>query len=156
QRMNAYQQQHSSRLNKILTTLPKDGNETLRRFVMQFYSKVPITDLEHYDPKRALALATSAFEFSEKRKTGEPKIRIFMPDKKEHGYEGRYIVVELLNDDMPFLVDSLTAELTRHGFTIRETLHPIINVKRSKDGKLEAMDDKGQAESFIHFEISAL
>src|SRR5690348_10391586 len=113
---NAYQQQHSSRLDKILTTLPKDVNETLRRFVMQFYATVPVTDLEHYDPKRAQALANSAYEFVRERQVGEPKIRIFTPDKKEHGYEGRYIVVELLNDDMPFLVDSLTAELTRHGF----------------------------------------
>ncbi len=63
---------------------------------------------------------------------------------------------------MPFLVDSLSAELTRQGLAIRETIHPIFHVVRGKDGKLEKIagaEEKikgAREESFIHFELSPL
>ncbi len=98
--------------------------------------------------------------FMKSRDSAAPKIRIFTPQKKEHGYDGKYTVIELLNDDMPFLVDSLTAELSRHGFTIRDTIHPIFKVVRDKNGSLQELappeQKKGRTESLIHFEISAL
>jgi glutamate dehydrogenase len=158
---NTYHTQHSAQLEKILSTA-KSANEMLKQFIRQFYATVPVADLEQFEPKHAVALAESAFEFTAKRAPGKPKIRIFSPQKKEDGYDGKFMVIELLNDDMPFLVDSLSAELSRHGFTIRETIHPILRVQRDKSGALQSLvaaDDKkttAQIESLIHFEISAL
>ena len=42
---------------------------------------------------------------------------------REHGYESHRLVIELLNDDMPFLVDSLSGELARIGFTLARSIH---------------------------------
>ncbi len=155
--MNSYQKHHAEQIRKILAALPKNASDTLKRFVHQFYAKMPAFDLEAFPPKHAVALAASAWQFAQKRKPGEPKIRVFSPRKAEDGYESKYIVVEVLGDDMPFLVDSLSAELTRLGFTIRETLHPILKVKRDDSGVLKDVADNADlAESLIHFEISAL
>lgn len=154
--MNAYQTQHSAQLDKVLSALSKNAGTGLKSFLTQFYAKMPVGDFSKLDPKHAIALASSAYEFMQERKPGVPKIRIFTPNKKEHGYEGKFAVIELLNDDMPFLVDSLSAELSRRGFAIRETIHPILKVKRDKKGMLESLDKSGRAESLIHFEISLL
>src|SRR4051812_48024260 len=99
-----YQKQRDARLASILAALPKDANPMLRQFTRQFYAKTPVTDLERFDLKYAVALAVSAFAFASKRTGHAPAIRIFTPNKEGHGYEGKYPVVELLNDDMPFLV----------------------------------------------------
>ena len=156
---NAYQKKQESTLKNILAALPKNADATLSAFVHQFYEKMPVSDLEKLEAKHAVAVAASAFEFAQARKAGEPKIRIFSPVKKTHGYDGKYTVVELLNSDMPFLVDSLSAELSRQGFHIRETIHPIFHVTRDAKGKLVALAEeagaKSAAESLIHFEISA-
>jgi len=158
----AYQQHHASQREKILSALPKHTDNTKARFIEQFYLKTPVSDLEAMDPKTAIALAESAFGFMQKRKPGEPKIRIFTPDAKKDGYSGKYTIIELLNDDMPFLVDSLSAELTRQGLIVREMLHPLFRIVRNKKGEFESLsslEDKkaeGTVESLIHFAISPL
>lgn len=159
---NTYQKQHASQLEKIHAALPKNASSLLKKFVVSFYAKVPVPDLEKLEPIHEVALAASAYDFIAQRDASEPKIRIFTPTLKEHGYESKNTVIELLNDDMPFLVDSLTAELNRMGLTIRETLHPILRVVRDKNGILKELssDTTDQAhvksESLIHFQVSHL
>ena len=98
------------------------------------------------------------FGFFTKRTPGEPAIRIFTPDEKDHFYHSKGAVIEILGDDMPFLVDSLTSELTRHGLVIRGTYHPIFATSRDVSGALISLGTEGDKtrESFIHFEVSAL
>jgi glutamate dehydrogenase len=43
-------------------------------------------------------------------------------------------VIEIVNDDMPFLVDSTTAEINRQGLTLHLIAHPIFAVERAADG----------------------
>jgi glutamate dehydrogenase len=158
----AYLKQHAQHIKDILRALPKSGGETLQEFTRQFYARIMNPDLERVDAVLAASVAASAYEFVQKRERDKPKIRVIQPQKRKHGYDLSSVVVELLNDDMPFLVDSLSAELTRHGFTIRETYHPIFQVQRDPKGNfksLGSLQEKGSAfkpESFIHFEISAM
>ena len=155
--ITTYLQQQSEHLKKIISALPKTSSKDFAYFVERFYAKLPIDDLLVLEPAAAIAMAKNAFEFMEQRSGNAPKIRIFTPDKKQHGYEIKHVVLELINDDMPFLVDSLTMELTRRGFIIYTTIHPIINVLRDKNGKISAIGDKCEKkESFIHFEISSV
>ena len=148
---------HNAKLTTIIQALPAKSTEIVKGFVRQFYEKVPALELATFDAKLSASIAASAYEFFRERKGSAPKIRIFTPNKKEHGYDSRHTVVELINNDMPFLVDSLTMELTRHGLTIHETIHPIFKVERDK-GVLTALGAAGKksVESLIHFEVSAL
>ncbi len=155
--ITSYLQQQSAHLAKIISALPKNADKDFSYFVSKFYAKLPVDDLLALEPDKAIALAKNAFEFMTERKGDAPKIRIFTPDKKQHGYESRHLVLELINYDMPFLVDSLSMELTRRGFTIYTTIHPIINISRDKNGKILTISDKGdKKESLIHFEISSI
>ena len=54
---------------------------------------------------------------------------------------------------MPFLVDSVGMELTRHGLGIHLVVHPIIGVCRDADGKLTDLRDDADPEAFMHFEV---
>src|SRR5690606_10566573 len=74
------------------------------------------------------------------------------------GWTSDHTIVETVNDDMPFLVDSATNALRALGHEIHVTTHPIFFVVRSGDaGELEGVaterGDGRVAESFIHFEI---
>ncbi|MCA8978494.1 MAG: NAD-glutamate dehydrogenase, partial [Planctomycetes bacterium] len=66
-------------------------------------------------------------------------------------------IIEIVNDDMPFLVDTVTMEVNRHGLTLHLIIHPVLAVKRAKDGTLagiaEASDATALRESFIHVEV---
>ena len=58
---------------------------------------------------------------------------------------------------MPFLVDSVTMEVNRHGLTLHLIIHPIVAVLRDKDGILADVAPEGAPdairESFIHVEV---
>lgn len=68
-------------------------------------------------------------------------------------------MVEIVNDDMPFLVDSVVAALNRQDLTIHTLLHPIIRVQRDADGRCIGLpEDEGDvnvpAESYMLIEVS--
>jgi glutamate dehydrogenase len=72
-------------------------------------------------------------------------------------------VIEIVNDDMPFLVDSALGELQARGLTVRLLLHPILRVKRDRSGHLLAFAAAGDArladaeeESYIAIHIDPL
>ena len=66
--------------------------------------------------------------------------------------------VAIVNDDMPFLVDSVAAALAAAGIAIDRLIHPVLGVTRHKDGTLTALTTKrseGVArESYIYLETA--
>ena len=91
-------------------------NARAERFVKRFYANVPPDDL-----LRALAM----WQWAQQRTPGKPKVRVYAPRLDEHGWQSERSVVEIVNDDMPFLVDSVTAELNRQGVTVVLSTHEL-------------------------------
>ena len=81
------------------------------------------------------ARVLSHWQFARKREPGKTKIRVFNPVAGEHGWASRHTVVEVVNDDMPFLVDSASMEVNRQGLTLHLIVHPIFAVERDKAGR---------------------
>jgi glutamate dehydrogenase len=66
----------------------------------------------------------------------------------------RRMRVGIVNDDMPFLVDSVSAAIGAHGLAIHRLLHPVVTVGRNAEGALEALSvEGGTRESIIYLEV---
>ncbi|HEX7970509.1 MAG TPA: NAD-glutamate dehydrogenase, partial [Stellaceae bacterium] len=132
------------------------------RFVRRFYSHVPPEDILARPPEDLYGAALSLWRFAETRQPGRAKVRVINPRIEEQGWRSPRTVVEIVNDDMPFLVDSVTAALAGEGFTVHLVIHPILRVERDRDGRLAALLDDapgngngaGLRESFMHVEVS--
>lgn len=93
------------------------------------------------------------------RQPGQGSVRVHHPDDGS----GLGAAVQIVTDDMPMLVDSVTALLARLGGTVREVIHPIVTVERDADGRLRAAwphdadaEHTGSAtgrESWIHLQL---
>ena len=57
-------------------------------------------------------------------------MRVYNPDFEQHGWQSPHTVIEIVTDDMPFIVDSVTMELGRQGYAIDLVIHPVIRVRR--------------------------
>ena len=90
---------------------------------------------------------------------------MFTPTLAEHGWSaGGHSVVEVVTDDMPFLVDSVVMELTRQQRDVHLVIHPQFDVTRDVTGNLEqiacpdsesaAPPEGAERESWMHIEIS--
>ena len=128
-----------------------------KQFLRQYVENVPVEDL-HGRPEELLArVALDHLEFGATRRKGQALLRIFNATEKDHGYLSPYTFVEMVNDDMPFLVDSVAAAINRHNLAVHITVHPIISVQRNGRGKLIAIsksgDEGASRESFVRFAI---
>ncbi|MCR1785988.1 NAD-glutamate dehydrogenase [Nocardioides carbamazepini] len=101
------------------------------------------------------------------RTPGQAKVRVYTPTVAENGWSaGGHSVVEVVADDMPFLVDSLTMELSRGLHDVRTVVHPTFDVRRDAAGRLVAADPVASGstapaagtvrESWMHVEIGRL
>src|SRR3954451_13928083 len=131
-------------------------------FVGLLFGRAAPEDLIGYHAAELAVLAREAWGFIAARKAGAPKIRLEPPQASDGEHLKSVSVIEIVNDDMPFLVDSVMAELTERGLAPRLVAHPILAVSRDKAGKLtsapaEAGRNKDETrESFIHVHVARI
>lgn len=136
------------------------ADEDAERFMRIFYEGVAPEEFFEWTPESLHGAALSLWHFFSRRQAGRPKIRLYNPNELEHGWKSSHTVVEIVNDDMPFLVDSVKAALNGQGLTLHLLIHPIFRVRRDSRGKLielvgpARVTDKGEAESILHFQVS--
>ncbi|PNS07911.1 NAD-glutamate dehydrogenase [Solilutibacter silvestris] len=126
-----------------------------RAFATALYARLSPEELRMQSAATSAAIAADALEFASSRKRGAASVRVFNPTKKGNGWDLPRSVLQVANDDMPFLVDSITNALTERGISVHALLHPVLQVQRDKAGKLQALGE-GAHESFIHAEIDRL
>ncbi|HWD76355.1 MAG TPA: NAD-glutamate dehydrogenase [Solirubrobacteraceae bacterium] len=130
-----------------------------REFVRQYYHWVPAKDLADRAPSNLCGAVVSHWRTARTRGPGETKVRVYNPDPERDGWASPYTVLDIVSDDMPFIVDSVTMELSRLGFGIELIIHPVMRVARDGDGDLVEVVEPGRAalnclaESVIHVEV---
>src|SRR5919107_201762 len=144
---------------RIKEQMPEDQASQVEEFARQYYGWVDTDDLEDRSPIDAYGTTVSHWNFAGRREPGERKIRIYNPVFEEHGWQSTHTVVEMVNDDMPFLVDSTRMEINTQGYAIHMILHPLMKVRRDDEGRLvevlptDADDEDAISESVIHVEV---
>jgi glutamate dehydrogenase len=120
----------------------------------EYYRHASDEDLTDRDPAAVLGALLSHIDLAARRRPGRAAVRVFDPSQERDGWTVPRTVVEVVTEDMPFLVDSVTAELARQGRVMSLVLHPIVPVRRDEQGRLRAGQAPADpAESWIHVEI---
>ncbi|HEY7453689.1 MAG TPA: NAD-glutamate dehydrogenase domain-containing protein, partial [Thermoleophilaceae bacterium] len=134
--------------------------ELAEAFVRQLYRWVAPEDVAERDPLDLYGLALGHFNFAREREPGKPKVRVYNPRFEEHGWQSTHTAVEIVTDDMPFLIDSVSMELNRRGCGVHLIIHPVLAVRRDPSGRLidilgpnETLGDGALGESVIHAEV---
>jgi len=130
-------------------------------FLAAYYRHVAAEDILTRNPSHLSGLAFSHRRLAMKRSTGSALVRLYTPTSEADGWPAARSLVQIVTDDMPFLVTSVTAELTRQGRAIHLVIHPQLQVRRDPTGHLlEVMTDENSsfspdriAESWISVEI---
>ena len=146
-------------LARVREQISQDQAPQVEEFARQYYGWIDAEDLEDRSPIDVYGAAVSHWSFAGQRRPGEWKIRVYNPQFEENGWQSTHTVVEMVNDDMPFLVDSTRMEITRQGYAIHLIIHPVIKVRRDSQGRLlevlspDAENEDGLSESVIHIEV---
>ena len=133
-----------------------------KEFLSTYYGNVDPADMAARTPADLAGAALSHLAFAGKRR-GRALVRVFNPTQREHGYTSPHTVIEMVNDDMPFLVDSIGLALAQRSLTMHFLAHPIFAVSRDSAGALRSIEERAAAadknrrlESFQHAEIDRI
>ncbi|MFJ1588531.1 NAD-glutamate dehydrogenase [Streptomyces sp. NPDC088197] len=147
--------------------LPGQGRDTeaLTAFLRGYYLHSAPEDLNDRNPVDVFGAAVSHYRLAEVRPQGSASVRVHTPTVEENGWQSSHTVVQVVTDDMPFLVDSVTNALTQADRGIHVVFHPQFLVRRDVTGKLLEIVAPGcgpedgslphdvLVESWIHVEI---
>jgi glutamate dehydrogenase len=138
----------------------------LADLIRLYYRHVPPEEVNDDDPVDLLGAVRSNYQLAESRVPGRPVVRIVNPTRTHDGWTCPVTVVQVVTDDMPYLVDSVASELTRGGVQVHRVVHPIVVVRRDPvTGKLlevlpiadPASPPQGTlAESWMNIEVDLL
>src|ERR1041385_2249250 len=133
-------------------------SDLAQRFERLYYAEVDPEELAARSARDLAGAAASHLELGRRFASGKSTIRAYNPTQGQHGWQSTHTVVEIVNDDMPFLVDSVTMEVNRQGLTLHLVIHPVLRTVRNAAGELESVSAPGESsggrlESFMHLEV---
>lgn len=133
-------------VEKIKHSMTGDQTSFCAEFAKQLYGTVALEDLREWDIDDLYGAVINFWALISERSLNETKIRIYNPDFERHGWQTTHTVVEIICDDMPFIVDSLRMVINRMGLASHLIIHMGgIRVKRDKHHRVcEILPRNGQ------------
>ncbi len=139
-------------LDALRGSVPANKAHDADLFARAFYARMEAEEYAIRAPAAWAALARGYLEFLQQRAPGTTALRIFNPTLEAHGWESPHTVIQIANDDMPFLVDSVSMVLDAAQVGIHVLGHPVIDVERDASGVATRLGS-GATESVMHIEI---
>ncbi len=147
----AHQPEKSKKASPVETTDP------LEKFCGIFRRSIPDEDRHMVDDAALEETARIHLKLSRERGPGEPAVSVYTPKVKDGDWANAHTIVDIVNDDMPFLVASVAAEITHKYKLIRLLLHPMVHIKRNAKGRFAGLADKPGAgaatQSHMHIQL---
>ncbi len=137
-----------------------DAQKNLSVLLELLVGSLSLDELADHDAHYWAEVTRQFFIFGQQRAPGDSLIRAVNPDPAVFPDDQQRTLVQLINDNMPFLVDSVSMACHHFGVDIQLLSHPVLAVLRDEQGRLQAIHKKAQKgdtpESWIHIETSKL
>src|SRR6476660_1150096 len=132
-----------------------DGNadgDAVEAFVNRYYAQVVIDDVLLSDADHLARGALAHWRLAAQRPADTPIVSVRNPTIASEGWDAPHTVVDIVTDDMPFVVDSVTMALDRHGLGVHLVVHPVLEIERGAEG-VRTAGAKIVPESWVHVEV---
>jgi glutamate dehydrogenase len=133
------------------------GQQSTEAFLRRYFRGVAEEELQARGAKTLAAAAIRHLADGMSRQPGRAVVRVFNPTIERDGYVSPHTIVTIICDDMPFLVDSIGMAASQEGLAVHLIVHPVIEVKRDRRGRLREIVEPGtpgaHAESWQFVEV---
>ena len=154
-------QEFVNQLREIITTRFHDQDASnIVDFARNYFSSAYLAELLQEPIEDIYGKVISTWQFVQKFDRKKPKVRILNPTIENDGWQTTHTVIEVLTDDMPFIVDSVRMAINRQNITIHSVINTVFNVERDEKNLLvrtdlhsQASKKTGQQEAILHIEI---
>lgn len=126
---------------------PDDGPQTdpaAAALTRRFTDAILPGDRDGFSADRIAQAVRFTLSAARQRQAGIPAVLL----ESVGGQTGeRFMRLAVVNDDMPFLVDSIAAAVSARGLVIERLVHPVVRVLRDASGTLVAIDPADNADA---------
>ena len=125
--------------------LPKTRVEDAKRLASQYFERGIAREIARHATEDLYGALLCLWDLLQRRPANQAVVRAYNPTPEDHRWHSTHSIVEVLTDDMPFLVASITMALSSADITIHQVTHPVIRVERDKQGKLKKVLNEGES-----------
>lgn len=139
--------------------IPAKASSEYKAFFDRFFQDVPDGDIALMSPASIAQTIDSHWRMLQGVSPDKPAVRVYTPKPGKTDKRLPHTVIDIVSDDMAFLVDSVAAEIGRYNRLIHVLLHPVLHFERAKNGKVSGAlareKSDGFAFSHMHIELSS-
>ncbi|OMH30423.1 NAD-glutamate dehydrogenase [Motiliproteus sp. MSK22-1] len=117
--------------------LSKNNSETAIQLAEQYYTRSLAREFAQVEMEDLYGAILCLWDLVQKRGSEQTLIRVYNPNHEDHQWHCSHTVVEVLMDDMPFIVASVNMAFSEKGISIHQVTHPVIYTERDKEGRLQ-------------------
>jgi glutamate dehydrogenase len=145
---------------RVTSQFEQDEADALQCLCRAYYEDFTEDEMTARDIADLYGAAIAHWSFGRKRRPAETLVRVYNPDFDQYGWQSTHTVLEIVTDDMPFLVDSVALALNGRGLATHVAAHPVYLAERNAKGELQNLQHGesatvtgGTREAWMHFEI---
>lgn len=142
-------------LEKVLNSKTSPKSKVYQTMASLLEKHLPKEDHSVFNPDLFAQMVEAHWHLTNKKDMNEPSIQIYTP--LIPAQNTRKTIINIVNDDMAFLIDSIVAEINRHNLLIDFLVHPLLYALYDKNGTLQDISDQPQKgyvrQSHIHIHI---
>jgi glutamate dehydrogenase len=117
----------------------KKNAALMTQFAQYFCTSISTNDFEYKSADDLYAAIVSIWQYMQSCHQ-QNNVRVYTPEIATHGWHSRHTIIELVHEDMPFLVDSVRMELNRLGIGIHLHIHIPLEVCRDSKGNIKSIN----------------
>ncbi|QLG87691.1 NAD-glutamate dehydrogenase [Chitinibacter bivalviorum] len=144
------------RFEQLHDWMLQQGLQNIDHLIAQYFADTPEDEWSERSTEDWGGALLAHWRFGQKRPPDQPCLRIYNPNQNEHGWECAHTVIEIITDDMPFLVDSVGMALNRLKYNAFTVIHPVLTIQRDTQGQIAELESTAIKESWMHFEITRI
>ncbi|WP_330926351.1 NAD-glutamate dehydrogenase [Candidatus Sororendozoicomonas aggregata] len=143
----------------IAERMPESDRQQAGRLADYYFRQIQSRDLVNISVDDCYGSILCLWQFIQQRKPGELNIRAYNPEPETHYWHSTHSIIEVLVDDMPFLVASILMSLDNQEVVVHNINHPVIQSQRDKNGQLVSLQKAGtekdslKSEALMQIEI---
>ncbi len=111
----------------------------IEKFATTLYSNMSKEDLASRNDSDLYGAALSLWNSLEKKTSEDVLIRVLNPELSKHGWQSSHTIVEIIANDMPFLVDSVRMALSRKNIASHLLLHCPLKISKDDKGHISSL-----------------
>ncbi len=117
-----------------------------RNFASRLFRDIDAKDDADLTNQRRATIAQNFWHFMQQRKPRQVLLRVYNPTEAENGWKANCTVVEVVQEDCPFIIDSTMGAINHFGLAVHRVIHPILRVRRDGSGQLQDVLSQGAAD----------